>query len=337
MRNIYDVFNNVKPIDVDEALLDEQEAHELVQRLNLRKKKRHKINLATACIAGIVLLTGGTVFAYSQGVFEDWLKQRNNSNVSEEYLDQALLTQDYSGSVNVQSVDTISDLDFEILRVNVTEKCVYVAMIVTYNNFDVDTYYDFDLQFNCPGFENGYSESTSNKEYENLQLKDNQRLISHIFCLDDTSSIINSGTLNITATNLYVSKLVDSDELPGEANLFATNELVDYGCWELTIPITEYSEVKYAIIPEGSDVCEIYVYNWGLHMTKKYWLDWGDYNHNAVKLITDDGEILEQIESGSGAYIDQKYSYHIWHFNVPIDIDKIKYVEIKGELFELEQ
>ncbi len=345
MRNIYDVFNNVNPIDVDDALMSEQESHELVQRLDIGKQKNFKVKWAVACIAGAIALTGGTAYAYSQGIFEEWIDARNDDKVSEEYIDNEFIANNYDGVVDVKEVYANSDVSFDVLRMNVTDNNVYIAMVVTYDEFDSEMYADYNVELrlkSCDSFA-GSSTTASNTEYPNLQLNDNQRLICTYFDVEDTSQIKNSGEVVICAENLHVIHAEpNSVDEYGNVQVYRV-ETIAAGHWDLTIPITDFADVKYATIPENSDIREIYISNVSMNMRKSENKSdatpeeiMNSYEEiKDIKIIMDDGEILDNlVYSGSGIY-ESDYSFYSWDFTVPIDIDKVKSIEIDGECYDI--
>lgn len=330
MRNIYDAFNNVKPIDVDADLMDEQEAHAVIKRLGISKKKSSRMRLAAACIAGAIVLTGGTAYAYSQGVFEDWIIARNEGNVSEEYIDYDFIEKTYEGNVEITSEHTSSDVTFEVLQAKVTDKTVYTAILVTYNDFDSEKYMDYSISFYCNGSDHALGSDVSPADYTNLKLADNQRILFDQFHFHDTSSIMKDGKIELKARDLYAFTHIDENQTGITHNL----EEVDYGHWNLSIPVTEYSNLKYAVIPEDSLYQEIYISNMGVHMIKAE--GHNDYSLKPIDIIItmNDGEVLDNVDIGGGGYSDSEQLVYSWEFRVPMDIEKVKSVEIDGETFE---
>lgn len=345
MRNIYDIFNNVKPIDVEDEALEEREIEEIVKKLSVNKNSKNKVKWAAACIAGAIALTGGTAYAYSQGIFEEWIDARNEDKVSEEYIDNEFIANNYDGVVDVKEVYANSDVSFDILRMNVTDHSVYIAMVVTYDEFDSEKYADFNVELILESCDNYASSSTtaSNTEYPNLQLNNNQRLICTYFDVEDTSQIKDSGEIVLCAKNLHVMHAEpNSVDENGNVQVYRV-ETADAGHWDLTIPITDYADVKYATIPENSDIREICISNVSMNMRKSENKSdatpeeiMNSYSKiDDIKIIMDDGEILDNlVYSGSGIY-ESDYSFYSWDFIVPIDIDKVKSIEIDGECYDI--
>lgn len=345
MRNIYDIFNNVKPVDVEDEALEEREIEEIVKKISVNKNSKNKVKWVAACIAGAIALTGGTAYAYSQGIFEEWIDARNEDKVSEEYIDNEFIANNYDGVVDVKEVYANSDVSFDILRMNVTDHSVYIAMVVTYDEFDSEKYADFNVELILKSCDSYTCSSTtaSNTEYPNLQLNNNQRLICTYFDIEDTSQIKNSGEVVICAKDLHVMHAEpNSVDENGNVQVYRV-ETADAGHWDLTIPITDYADVKYATIPENSDIREIYISNVSMNMRKsenksdatpEELID--SYEQiDDIKIIMDDGEILDNIVySGSGIY-ESDYSFYSWDFIVPIDIDKVKSIEIDGECYDI--
>lgn len=330
MRNIYDAFNNVKPIAVDADLMDEQEAHALVKRLGISKKKSSRMRLAAACIAGVILLTGTTAYAYSQGVFEDWIIARNEGNVAEEYIDYSFIERTYEGNVEITSEHTSSDVTFEVLQAKVTDKTVYTAILVTYNDFDSEKYIDYSISFFCNGSNGAFGSELGSDEYTDLNLADNQKIFFDQFNFHDTSSIIKAGKIELKARDLYVFTHIEENQ----TGLIHNPEEMDYGHWNLTIPVTEYSDLKYAVIPENSMYQEISLSNMGIHMIKTVDHNGHSISPTDIKITMDDGKILDNAVIGGGGNGDSKQLVYSWEFRVPIDIEKVKSVEIDGETFE---
>ncbi|MBR3599599.1 MAG: hypothetical protein IKL53_06945 [Lachnospiraceae bacterium] len=330
MRNIYDVFNNVKPIDTDPATdtLSSSEATALIRRIGVHKKKS-KLNWVAACIAGAIILTGTTAYAYNHEIIQDWILARNSGNVEEEYIDYDFINKTYDGNVEIASNLTSSDVSFEVLQAKVTDKTVFTAILVTYNDFDCEKYADYSVSFYCNGSNNAFGSQLGPDVYANLNLANNQRIFCDQFYFSDTSSIMKAGKIELKATDLFAFIHIEENQ----TDVTHTMEQVDYGYWNLTIPITEYSDLKYAVLPDDSPYQEIYISNMSVHMIKTEGLN--DYLKPVhIKITMNDGKTLDNADIGGGGCGDLNQLVYYWEFRVPIDIEKVKSIEIDGQTFE---
>lgn len=214
MRNVFDVLNLVSS---EEACMDfsEFEAKACMKRVKRKNKQScnkhgNKWKIAVACIASVFVISGGVVYAYSEGLL-DKLFHRNNGlhDEMETYCDDAYIEQEYKGDV-VVTTDAKTELIFEIKKAVTTGNMVNVVYVITYPNFDAKQY------------DEGYYMRGGTLYYENQQLqmeqsfllgkevglKENQYMCDAIYSIPDGMKLHEGDNLSIVFDGL---KGVNSD------------------------------------------------------------------------------------------------------------------------------
>lgn len=335
MRNIYDVFNNTKKIEAEDEIFTNEQASELVARLDIKQKKKLNKGFVAACVAGAIILSGGTAYAYNSNLFSDLVAKINRDRVPEKYMQCDILDATYEGEVEVIG-ELPENVKMEVLKAEVTEGYAHIAMIIT-----VDGY---NLNHNGLGIEGGeigcggedlllssVGMTFTNSDYGLDELADNQMFAVYNIYLKDTAAVMNSGKLELHMDNLLY---VTGEE---EENISLAKDIT------LVIPICNTSfAVKKAVITDGAKYDKIELTNYILRLERNATPE--DAKQNAdflinyneeIKLITNDGTVLENISLGGGAVYDLDTVATEYEWLVPIDIEQVSYVEIDGIRYEM--
>lgn len=336
MKNIYEVFNDVNAIRVDEMDIQDEEVKTIMNRLDIKKKKRTPLISAAACVAGMCLLSGGMVYAYTNNVFSKMIEKQNNGTIAEKYLDDELLNNEYEGGYQILGLDESDDISIDVLRYEVNSNKVYLSVLMTYEAFDAEKYGNYSVEIlpvdgDDIALFDGMGDYLTNKDYRAEGLSDNQILLCCEYDLKNIDAFAEKGQIEFKVTNLCLQEKEDPSET--EASQMGIVLQDDYVC-SLVLPLQtgDLTKMKEAVLQDDSNISAI-------EMTSMYIYIYGspEYaNYGEIKIVMKDGTVNEDIENGSGIYSDSERTKYTYSILAPIDLEQVDYLEIDGVRYEMQ-
>ena len=188
MRDIYEVLNQVHS---EEEYIDFSgaEATACIRRVRTKlqdNRKKHVWRTIAAALIGGVILSGGIVYASTEGLLDKFFHNAQTEEVPEQYVEREYIEEDYPNGLKVIT-NAETKLTFEIEKAITTGDMVDVIWTVTYPDYDAEMY---DVDFRMRGGNLYYGdqkleETSSLILGEESDLKENQRMYDSIYLIPD--------------------------------------------------------------------------------------------------------------------------------------------------------
>ncbi len=349
MRDIYEVLNQVHS---EEEYIDFSgaEATACIRRVRTKlqdNRKKHVWRTIAAALIGGVILSGGIVYASTEGLLDKFFHNAQTEEVPEQYVEREYIEEDYPNGLKVIT-NAETKLTFEIEKAITTGDMVDVIWTVTYPDYDAEMY---DVDFRMRGGDLYYGdqkleETSSLILGEESDLKENQRMYDSIYLIPDGMELEEGDVLtmkfdglNGETTHIDKSdpKYADRDEADLEA-LYSDTVLIEEADWTLEFALQE-SKFEPGTL-DCSNSAKIVEATLSERMLK--FTSVGDFSlHEYIKIKMKDGTYIGgfDFESGGSQDYDQERQQidFVIEFSMPIDISQVELVVIGNERLPIKE
>lgn len=349
MMEIYEVLNQVHS-EEEYMEFPEMETAACIRRVRTKlqdNRKKHVWRTIAAALIGGVILSGGIVYASTEGMLDKIFHNDRTEEVPEQYVDREYIEEDYANGLKViTNADT--KLTFEIAKAITTGDMVDVIWTVTYPDYDVETY---DVDFRMRGGNLYYGdqrlEQTSSQILgEESDLKENQRMYDSIYLIPDGMELKEGDVLTMKFDGLNGEtthidkndpKYADRDEADLEA-LYSDTVLIEEADWTLEFALQE-SKFEPGTL-DCSNSAKIVEATLSERMLK--FTSVGDFSlHEYIKIKMKDGTYIGgfDFEAGGSQDYDQERQQidFVIEFSMPIDISQVELVVIGNERLPMKE
>lgn len=349
MRDIYEVLNQVHS---EEEYIDFSgaEATACIRRVRTKlqdNRKKHVWRTIAAALIGGVILSGGIVYASTEGLLDKFFHNAQTEEVPEQYVEREYIEEDYPNGLKVIT-NAETKLTFEIEKAITTGDMVDVIWTVTYPDYDAEMY---DVDFRMRGGDLYYGdqkleETSSLILGEESDLKENQRMYDSIYLIPDGMELKEGDVLTMKFDGLNGEtthidkndpKYADRDEADLEA-LYSDTVLIEEADWTLEFALQE-SKFEPGTL-DCSNSAKIVEATLSERMLK--FTSVGDFSlHEYIKIKMKDGTYIGgfDFESGGSQDYDQERQQidFVIEFSMPIDISQVELVVIGNELLPIKE
>ena len=338
MKNIYDILNQVHS-EEEYMEFSGVEATACIRRVRTKLQgdcKKHVWKTIAAALIGGVILSGGIVYANTEGLLDNFFRNEHTQEIPEQYVDREYIEEEYADGLKVIT-NAETKLTFEILKAVTTGDMVDVIWTVTYPDYDAETY---DVDFRMRGGDLYYGdqkleETSSLILGEESNLKENQRMYDSIYLIPDGMELkegdvlsmkfdgLNGETTHIDKTD---PKYADRDEADLE-DLYSDTVLIEEADWTLEFSLQESKFEPGAL--DCSNSAKIIEATLSERMIK--FTSVGDFSlHEYIKIKMKDGSYIGgfDFEAGGSQDYDQERQQidFVIEFSVPIDVSQVEMV-----------
>lgn len=349
MRDIYEVLNQVHS---EEEYIDFSgaEATACIRRVRTKLQDNRKKNVwrtIAAALIGGVMLSGGIVYASTEGLLDKFFHNAQTEEVPEQYVEREYIEEDYPNGLKVIT-NAETKLTFEIEKAITTGDMVDVIWTVTYPDYDAEMY---DVDFRMRGGDLYYGdqkleETSSLILGEESDLKENQRMYDSIYLIPDGMELKEGGVLtmkfdglNGETTHIDKSdpKYADRDAADLEA-LYSDTVLIEEADWTLEFALQESKfEPGTLDCSNSAKIVEAALSERMLKFTSI-----GDFSlHEYVKIKMKDGTYLDgkDFQAGGSEHYDKERQEidFVIEFSMPIDISQVELVVIGNERLPIKE
>ncbi len=349
MRDIYEVLNQVHS---EEEYIDFSgaEATACIRRVRTKlqdNRKKHVWRTIAAALIGGVMLSGGIVYASTEGLLDKFFHNAQTEDVPEQYVEREYIEEDYPNGLKVIT-NAETKLTFEIEKAITTGDMVDVIWTVTYPDYDAEMY---DVDFRMRGGNLYYGdqrlEQTSSQILgEESDLKENQRMYDSIYLIPDGMELEEGDVLtmkfdglNGETTHIDKSdpKYADRDAADLEA-LYSDTVLIEEADWTLEFALQESKfEPGTLDCSNSAKIVEAALSERMLKFTSI-----GDFSlHEYVKIKMKDGTYLDgkDFQAGGSEHYDKERQEidFVIEFSMPIDISQVELVVIGNERLPIKE
>ena len=349
MRDIYEVLNQVHS---EEEYIDFSgaEATACIRRVRTKlqdNRKKHVWRTIAAALIGGVILSGGIVYASTEGLLDKFFHNAQTEEVPEQYVEREYIEEDYPNGLKVIT-NAETKLTFEIEKAITTGDMVDVIWTVTYPDYDAETY---DVDFRMRGGNLYYGdqkleETSSLILGEESDLKENQRMYDSIYLIPDGMELKEGDVLTMKFDGLNGEtthidkndpKYADRDEADLEA-LYSDTILIEEADWTLEFALQE-SKFEPGTL-DCSNSAKIVEATLSERMLK--FTSVGDFSlHEYIKIKMKDGTYIGgfDFEAGGSQDYDQERQQidFVIEFSMPIDISQVELVVIGNERLPMKE
>ena len=349
MRDIYEVLNQVHS---EEEYIDFSgaEATACIRRVRTKlqdNRKKHVWRTIAAALIGGVILSGGIVYASTEGLLDKFFHNEQTEEVLEQYVEREYIEEDYPNGLKVIT-NAETKLTFEIEKAITTGDMVDVIWTVTYPDYDAEMY---DVDFRMRGGDLYYGdqkleETSSLILGEESDLKENQRMYDSIYLIPDGMELKEGDVLTMKFDGLNGEtthidkndpKYADRDEADLEA-LYSDTVLIEEADWTLEFALQE-SKFEPGTL-DCSNSAKIVEATLSERMLK--FTSVGDFSlHEYIKIKMKDGTYIGgfDFESGGSQDYDQERQQidFVIEFSMPIDISQVELVVIGNERLPIKE
>ena len=349
MRDIYEVLNQVHS---EEEYIDFSgaEATACIRRVRTKlqdNRKKHVWRTIAAALIGGVILSGGIVYASTEGLLDKFFHNAQTEEVPEQYVEREYIEEDYPNGLKVIT-NAETKLTFEIEKAITTGDMVDVIWTVTYPDYDAEMY---DVDFRMRGGDLYYGdqkleETSSLILGEESDLKENQRMYDSIYLIPDGMELEGGDVLTMKFDGLNGEtthidkndpKYADRDEADLEA-LYSDTVLIEEADWTLEFALQE-SKFEPGTL-DCSNSAKIVEATLSERMLK--FTSVGDFSlHEYIKIKMKDGTYIGgfDFEAGGSQDYDQERQQidFVIEFTMPIDISQVELVVIGNERLPMKE
>lgn len=349
MRDIYEVLNQVHS---EEEYIDFSgaEATACIRRVRTKlqdNRKKHVWRTIAAALIGGVILSGGIVYASTEGLLDKFFHNAQTEEVPEQYVEREYIEEDYPNGLKVIT-NAETKLTFEIEKAITTGDMVDVIWTVTYPDYDAEMY---DVDFRMRGGDLYYGdqkleETSSLILGEESDLKENQRMYDSIYLIPDGMELKEGDVLTMKFDGLNGEtthidkndpKYADRDEADLEA-LYSDTVLIEEADWTLEFALQE-SKFEPGTL-DCSNSAKIVEATLSERMLK--FTSVGDFSlHEYIKIKMKDGTYIGgfDFEAGGSQDYDQERQQidFVIEFTMPIDISQVELVVIGNERLPMKE
>lgn len=349
MRDIYEVLNQVHS---EEEYIDFSgaEATACIRRVRTKLQDNRKKNVwrtIAAALIGGVMLSGGIVYASTEGLLDKFFHNAQTEEVPEQYVEREYIEEDYPNGLKVIT-NAETKLTFEIEKAITTGDMVDVIWTVTYPDYDAEMY---DVDFRMRGGDLYYGdqkleETSSLILGEESDLKENQRMYDSIYLIPDGMELKEGDVLTMKFDGLNGEtthidkndpKYADRDEADLEA-LYSDTVLIEEADWTLEFALQE-SKFEPGTL-DCSNSAKIVEATLSERMLK--FTSVGDFSlHEYIKIKMKDGTYIGgfDFEAGGSQDYDQERQQidFVIEFSMPIDISQVELVVIGNERLPMKE
>lgn len=349
MRDIYEVLNQVHS---EEEYIDFSgaEATACIRRVRTKlqdNRKKHVWRTIAAALIGGVMLSGGIVYASTEGLLDKFFHNAQTEEVPEQYVEREYIEEDYPNGLKVIT-NAETKLTFEIEKAITTGDMVDVIWTVTYPDYDAEMY---DVDFRMRGGDLYYGdqkleETSSLILGEESDLKENQRMYDSIYLIPDGMELKEGDVLTMKFDGLNGEtthidkndpKYADRDEADLEA-LYSDTVLIEEADWTLEFALQE-SKFEPGTL-DCSNSAKIVEATLSERMLK--FTSVGDFSlHEYIKIKMKDGTYIGgfDFEAGGSQDYDQERQQidFVIEFLMPIDISQVELVVIGNERLPMKE
>ena len=349
MRDIYEVLNQVHS---EEEYIDFSgaEATACIRRVRTKlqdNRKKHVWRTIAAALIGGVILSGGIVYASTEGLLDKFFHNAQTEEVPEQYVEWEYIEEDYPNGLKVIT-NAETKLTFEIEKAITTGDMVDVIWTVTYPDYDAEMY---DVDFRMRGGDLYYGdqkleETSSLILGEESDLKENQRMYDSIYLIPDGMELKEGDVLTMKFDGLNGEtthidkndpKYADRDEADLEA-LYSDTVLIEEADWTLEFALQE-SKFEPGTL-DCSNSAKIVEATLSERMLK--FTSVGDFSlHEYIKIKMKDGTYIGgfDFEAGGSQDYDQERQQidFVIEFSMPIDISQVELVVIGNERLPMKE
>lgn len=349
MRDIYEVLNQVHS---EEEYIDFSgaEATACIRRVRTKlqdNRKKHVWRTIAAALIGGVILSGGIVYASTEGLLDKFFHNAQTEEVPEQYVEREYIEEDYPNGLKVIT-NAETKLTFEIEKAITTGDMVDVIWTVTYPDYDAEMY---DVDFRMRGGDLYYGdqkleETSSLILGEESDLKENQRMYDSIYLIPDGMELKEGDVLTMKFDGLNGEtthidkndpKYADRDEADLEA-LYSDTVLIEEADWTLEFALQE-SKFEPGTL-DCSNSAKIVEATLSERMLK--FTSVGDFSlHEYIKIKMKDGTYIGgfDFEAGGSQDYDQERQQidFVIEFSMPIDISQVELVVIGNERLPMKE
>ena len=349
MRDIYEVLNQVHS---EEEYIDFSgaEATACIRRVRTKlqdNRKKHVWRTIAAALIGGVILSGGIVYASTEGLLDKFFHNAQTEEVPEQYVEREYIEEDYPNGLKVIT-NAETKLTFEIEKAITTGDMVDVIWTVTYPDYDAEMY---DVDFRMRGGNLYYGdqkleETSSLILGEESDLKENQRMYDSIYLIPDGMELKEGDVLTMKFDGLNGEtthidkndpKYADRDEADLEA-LYSDTILIEEADWTLEFALQE-SKFEPGTL-DCSNSAKIVEATLSERMLK--FTSVGDFSlHEYIKIKMKDGTYIGgfDFEAGGSQDYDQERQQidFVIEFSMPIDISQGELVVIGNERLPMKE
>lgn len=349
MRDIYEVLNQVHS---EEEYIDFSgaEATACIRRVRTKlqdNRKKHVWRTIAAALIGGVILSGGIVYASTEGLLDKFFHNAQTEEVPEQYVEREYIEEDYPNGLKVIT-NAETKLTFEIEKAITTGDMVDVIWTVTYPDYDAEMY---DVDFRMRGGDLYYGdqkleETSSLILGEESDLKENQRMYDSIYLIPDGMELKEGDVLTMKFDGLNGEtthidkndpKYADRDEADLES-LYSDTVLIEEADWTLEFALQE-SKFEPGTL-DCSNSAKIVEATLSERMLK--FTSVGDFSlHEYIKIKMKDGTYIGgfDFEAGGSQDYDQERQQidFVIEFSMPIDISQVELVVIGNERLPMKE
>lgn len=349
MRDIYEVLNQVHS---EEEYIDFSgaEATACIRRVRTKlqdNRKKHVWRTIAAALIGGVMLSGGIVYASTEGLLDKFFHNAQTEEVPEQYVEREYIEEDYPNGLKVIT-NAETKLTFEIEKAITTGDMVDVIWTVTYPDYDAEMY---DVDFRMRGGDLYYGdqkleETSSLILGEESDLKENQRMYDSIYLIPDGMELKEGDVLTMKFDGLNGEtthidkndpKYADRDEADLES-LYSDTVLIEEADWTLEFALQE-SKFEPGTL-DCSNSAKIVEATLSERMLK--FTSVGDFSlHEYIKIKMKDGTYIGgfDFEAGGSQDYDQERQQidFVIEFSMPIDISQVELVVIGNERLPMKE
>lgn len=349
MMEIYEVLNQVHS-EEEYMEFPEMEAAACIRRVRTKlqdNRKKHVWRTIAAALIGGVILSGGIVYASTEGLLDKFFHNAQTEEVPEQYVEREYIEEDYPNGLKVIT-NAETKLTFEIEKAITTGDMVDVIWTVTYPDYDAEMY---DVDFRMRGGDLYYGdqkleETSSLILGEESDLKENQRMYDSIYLIPDGMELKEGDVLTMkfdglngetTHINKNDPKYADRDEADLEA-LYSDTVLIEEADWTLEFALQESKfEPGTLDCSNSAKIVEAALSERMLKFTSI-----GDFSlHEYVKIKMKDGTYIGgfDFEAGGSQDYDQERQQidFVIEFTMPIDISQVELVVIGNERLPMKE
>ena len=335
MKNIYEVFNDVNIINVDETENVTEDVQVIMSRLDTNNKRRNPLIKVAACVAGVCILSGGMVYAYANNVFSKIIEKQNKGIIEEKYIDDDFLDNKYTGDYQVLGMNEEDGITVDVIKYEVNYDKVYLAVLVTNDAFDVDKYsrYSADI-LPMDGGDIAVYDSMSyeytNGKYRVKELNENQILLCWEFDFDNMDTFIKNGQIEFKLTNLCYYEKKDASE----SEEIKCKEAQNQDLCTIVMPVTADAtmKMKEAVMQGEADIESI-------EMTSMCVYIYGNSeykNKDGIKIVMTDGTVSTDIEDCTSIVSNSERTKYTYCMLAPLDLEQVEALEIDGVRYEMQ-
>lgn len=349
MMEIYEILNHVH---LEEEYIDFSgaEANACIRRVRTKlqdNRKKHVWRTIAAALIGGVILSGGIVYASTEGLLDKFFHNEQTEEVLEQYVEREYIEEDYPNGLKVIT-NAETKLTFEIEKAITTGDMVDVIWTVTYPDYDAEMY---DVDFRMRGGDLYYGdqkleETSSLILGEESDLKENQRMYDSIYLIPDGMELEEGDVLTMKFDGLNGEtthidkndpKYADRDEADLEA-LYSDTVLIEEADWTLEFALQE-SKFEPGTL-DCSNSAKIVEATLSERMLK--FTSVGDFSlHEYIKIKMKDGTYIGgfDFEAGGSQDYDQERQQidFVIEFTMPIDISQVELVVIGNERLPMKE